>query len=139
MCLCRITCGCIGPHVWGQRAAGCSAYPAIRLARGAVSAAGERLSVSMIMSMSIEALFAWLIIIGLVLVVLGFVSFIPARRGHWSAPLLAAPSVLIGGWQTWSTLTSEAPNIIPYVWMFFLALLIMGVAAITLWFVRRRA
>ena len=87
--------------------------------------------------MNFEGLFVLIVIIGLILVVLGFVSFIPARRGHWSALLFAAPSVVIGAWQTWISLTAEGNAIVPYLWLFFLAQLVMGIAAITLWFIRR--
>ncbi len=93
----------------------------------------------MMLAMSLDELFAWLIAVGFVLVVLGFVSFIPARRGHWSALLLAAPSLLVGGIGTWGTLTSEGRALIPYLSLFFPVQLLMGVAAVMLWFICRRA
>ena len=94
----------------------------------------------MMLASNFDALLPWIFGIPLALVVLGFVSFIPALRGHWSALLLAAPSVLIGGALTWSIVTdTRKDTLIPALWVFFPAPLVVGLAAITLWFIRRRA
>ena len=74
------------------------------------------------------------------LVALGLISFIPASRGHWSAILLAAPSVLIGLMLTWGIVTDPRKDMmIPVLWIVFPAPLIMGVAASMLWAARRRS
>jgi len=94
----------------------------------------------MMFASNFDALLPIIFGIPIALVGLGFVSFIPAYRGHWSAVLLAAPSVLIGAMLTWGIITDSRPDqLIPALWVFFPAPLVVGVAAISLWAVRRRS
>lgn len=67
-------------------------------------------------------------------VILGLVSFWPATRGHWSAIFMAAPSVLLGGFLTWSLVADSKPEHgLPDMWFFFPAPLAVGVVAILVW------
>lgn len=67
-------------------------------------------------------------------VVLGLFSFWPAGRGHWSALFMAAPSVLLGGFLTWSLIADSKPDHgLPDMWFFFPAPLAVGVVAILVW------
>src|SRR5438105_1134573 len=67
-------------------------------------------------------------------VILGLLSFWPAARGHWSALFLAAPSVLLGGFLSWSLVADSRPDRgLPDMWFFFPAPLAVGLAAILMW------
>ena len=94
----------------------------------------------MMLASNFDALLPIIFGIPIALVALGLLSFIPAFRGHWSAVPLAAPSVLIGLMLTWGIITDSRPDqLIPALWVFFPAPLVVGVAAISLWAVRRRS
>lgn len=72
------------------------------------------------------------------LVALGLVSFWPAVRGHWSAPVLAAPVLLIGLLLTASVLMEPRKDmLIPSLWILYPAPLVVGVASIGIWLVSR--
>ena len=78
--------------------------------------------------------------IPLVLIAAGLLSFWPATRGHWSALVLAAPCLLIGFFLTASiVLDSRKDMLMPSLWIFFPAPLLIGIASVALWFVRRRS
>jgi len=74
------------------------------------------------------------------LVVLGLLSFWPASRGHWSALLMAGPSVALGGFLTWSLVADSRPDqAMPDLWFLFPAPLAVGVVAILVWWAVRYA
>lgn len=94
----------------------------------------------MMFASNFDGLLPFIFGIPLALVALGFISLIPAFRGHWSAVLLAAPSVLIGLVLTWSIVAASRPDqLIPALWVIFPAPLIVGVSSIALWALRRRS
>lgn len=94
----------------------------------------------MMIASNFDALLPIIFGIPVAFVGLGFVSFIPAFRGHWSAVLLAAPSVVIGAMLTWGIVNDSRPDqLIPALWIFFPAPLVVGVTSIILWAVRRRS
>jgi hypothetical protein len=44
-------------------------------------------------------------------------SFWPSARGHWSGPLLALPSVLVGAFAVYSLLTAQRKDqLMPGLW-----------------------
>ncbi len=63
-------------------------------------------------------------------------ALIPARKGHWLAPVLATPTVLIGLLFTANLFTEGAMTIF---WFVFPIPLIPGIYAYFLWFRRRAA
>src|SRR6476469_1708797 len=92
-----------------------------------------------LLASSFDALLPVIFGIPVVLVALGFFSFWPAARGHWLAPVLAAPSLLIGLLLTASiVMDSRKDMLMPALWVFFPAPLVVGVASVALWLVRRR-
>ncbi len=76
----------------------------------------------------------WIFGVVFLFVILGLLSFWPATRGHWSAVFMAAPSVLLGGFLSWSLVTDLRPDYrLPDMWFLFPAPLAVGVVAILVW------
>ncbi len=68
------------------------------------------------------------------LLILGFFSFWPAAHGHWSALLLAGPSVVLGGYLIWNIVAGTRPDpTLPDLWFFFPAPFAIGIASILFW------
>lgn len=83
---------------------------------------------------SIDNALVWIFGIVFTLFVMGILSFWPASRGHWSALLLAGPSVLLGGFLIWNVVTPTRPDsLMPDLWYLFPAPLAVGVASILFW------
>ncbi len=83
---------------------------------------------------SIDNALGWIFGIVFTLVVMGILSFWPASRGHWSALVLAAPSVLLGGFLVWNVLAPARPDpLMPDLWYLFPAPLAVGLASILFW------
>lgn len=81
-----------------------------------------------------DAALVWIFGCVFLFVILGMFSFWPAARGHWSALFMAAPSVLIGGFLSWSLVTDSGPDHgLPDMWFLFPAPLAVGVVAILVW------
>lgn len=89
---------------------------------------------------SIDSALGWIFGIVFTLVVMGIFSFWPASRGHWSALVLAGPSVLLGGVLIWNILAPVRPDsLMPDLWYLFPAPLAVGVASILFWAAARHA
>lgn len=76
------------------------------------------------------------VIFGIVftLLILGFFSFWPAAHGHWSALLLAGPSVVLGAFLIWNVLAGTRPDpTLPDLWFCFPAPFAIGVASLLFW------
>jgi hypothetical protein len=87
-----------------------------------------------------ENALAWIFAIVFTLVVLGILSFWPASRGHWSALLLAGPSILLGAFLIWNVVAPARPDpLMPDLWFLFPAPLAVGVGSILFWLAARRA
>ena len=85
-----------------------------------------------------DGLLSFIFGIPIALVALGLLSFWPATRGHWSAPVLAAPGMLIGLFLKASLLMNSRKDLLmPALWVLFPAPLLMGVASVILWSLRR--
>jgi hypothetical protein len=70
--------------------------------------------------------------------VLGIASFWPSARGHWSGPLLAVPSLLIGLAFTWALVRSGAGYGGWPLMVYSPLQLILGIASIALWTSKRK-
>ena len=82
-----------------------------------------------ILAESINGVLSWVFFIPIVAVGLALVSMPLARRGHWSAPLLAIPAILFGLYYCYSLVTGQTkgrllPGVIP---------LFVGGASVILW------
>ncbi|MEI9898400.1 MAG: hypothetical protein WDN28_32215 [Chthoniobacter sp.] len=82
----------------------------------------------------------WIFGIVFTLLVLGFLSFWPATRGHWSALLLAGPSVLLGAFLIWYLVAGTRPDqALPDLWYFFPTPFAVGLASLLFWASARHA
>lgn len=89
----------------------------------------------LVIASDFTGLIEWLTGISIALLLCALVSFMPARRGHWSTPLLAAPPILFGGSLFWSVLKSGP---VPFLAIFvFGAPLLCGVISFVLWALTR--
>ncbi|EDY17138.1 hypothetical protein CfE428DRAFT_5320 [Chthoniobacter flavus Ellin428] len=89
---------------------------------------------------NIDNSLAWIFGIVFMLVVMGIISFWPASRGHWSAVLLAAPSVVLGGLLIWNIVAPIRPDSpMPDLWFLFPAPLAVGLASILFWMAARHS
>jgi len=80
----------------------------------------------------------WMVILFLVIVALVFYSFVPASRGNGSALLLAAPSLLIGLFLVSNIIIDTRKDALDlFAWIICLGPLVVSVASILLWVVRR--
>lgn len=69
----------------------------------------------------------------------GLVSFWPAIRGHWSALLLAAPSILGGLMLMVDNVRNSSPEPIDAsIWIYSAIPLAIGVLSILVWWTQRR-
>ena len=93
----------------------------------------------MMLASSFDELASILFWIGMALVALGFISFVPAARGHWLALPLAIPVACLGAVSVADIFIHSNPAmVLPEFWFTSLAPLVLGTASIVLWFVRRR-
>jgi hypothetical protein len=81
-----------------------------------------------------NAALVWIFGCVFLFVILGLLSFWPAARGHWSALIMAAPSILLGGFLSWNLISDSRPDhALPDMWFLFPAPLAVGVVAILMW------
>jgi hypothetical protein len=93
------------------------------------------MKLSLVIASDFAGLIEWLTGISIALLLCAFVSFVPARRGHWSAPLLAAPVILFGGSLFWSVLKSGP---VPFLSILvFGSPLLCGSISLVLWILTR--
>ena len=91
-----------------------------------------------LLASNFDGLLPFIVGIPLTVAALGLLSFWPAARGHWSAPVLSAPCLLIGLLLTGSILLdAEKEALIPALWVVFPAPLLVGIASVALWLKRR--
>jgi hypothetical protein len=87
---------------------------------------------------SIDGALTLILVVPILGIALTLLSFWPSSRGHWSGPLLALPSILIGAFFSYSLVTDQdKENLIPGLWVWALAPLVVGSASACLWIVRR--
>lgn len=79
---------------------------------------------------------ALLILIVPIAGILGAVSFYPAWRGHWAAPLLAAPLLIVGGFAAFLSLVGAELPLAAY--LLLLLPLVVSLSSIGLWIARMR-
>ena len=93
----------------------------------------------MILASNFDTLAGILFWIGVALVVLGLISFVPAARGHWLTLPLALPVACLGAACVVDfSIHSNPAMVLPEFWFLSVAPLVLGVASIILWFLRRR-
>ena len=88
----------------------------------------------------------WLLGCLLVIGIFGLVSLVPARRGHWSALILAAPPLLVGAYFIWGLVAclmdvSQRKNLwseYNLVFVPFPLLFVLGVVSVRRWAMCRR-
>jgi hypothetical protein len=85
-----------------------------------------------ILADSIDGFLGFVIAVIGVLLVLGLVSFWPACRGHWSAPILAIPPAIVGGWITFSLL-HESGELVNFFLIAAASPVFLGVISIIIW------
>jgi hypothetical protein len=75
-----------------------------------------------------------------VLIVLAVISFFPASRGHWAAPALAGPAVLVGLlYASLLLFASARSRLTPFpMCAFLLAPPVLGILALGVWSGQRR-
>ncbi|MEP6671417.1 MAG: hypothetical protein ABJF10_19805 [Chthoniobacter sp.] len=94
----------------------------------------------LLLAENIDAGLGWIFGAVFTFLVMGFLSFWPATRGHWSALLLAGPSVIFGGFLIWYVVANSHPNQpMPDLWFFFPAPFAIGLASIVFWASARHA
>ena len=76
----------------------------------------------------------------LVFVVLAIIGFLPASRGHWSAVVLAAPALAVGGYYTGLNLLDSHRDQILGLWWFLCAVpFVVGACSFGCWAACRHA
>jgi len=90
----------------------------------------------MMLASDFSGMVPFLLGVPLVIAALAFLSCYGSALGHWLGPVLAIPSLLIGLLLT-VMLMQESPGAIPIFWIVFPAPLVLGIASLALWSVKR--
>jgi hypothetical protein len=110
----------------------------LRQRRGAAAAIVRKTNIPMLAE-SIDGSLNLLVGLPLLTVVVALVSFWPALRRHWSAPILAAPAVLFGaGMSLFLSTAQDKEHLIPGLWRCALLPLTVGAMSFLVWAYRLR-
>ncbi len=87
---------------------------------------------------SLDGAFALMFGVPMVAFALTLFSFWPSARGHWSGPLLASPSIIIGCLFAHFLATAQRKDtLMPGLWQWAIVPIVVGMLSVCLWFVRR--